>query len=216
MPTQPSASAPVRVADLMSAPLVTCSPDVPVSEVAALMASHRIHAVVVRPDPWVDDPERWGVISDLDLVGAALARPEETAAEQIAAGPTVVVDPDAQAVQAAALMSAHAVTHLLVASADSVPMGIVSALDIAHAIAPPPEQPAEDAAAPARSLRAAAGDRLVIRGHHLGEPDRDAEVLEARGEDGGPPFLVRWSDDGRVSLLYPGSDAHVDRLTATD
>jgi len=37
-------------------------------------------------------------------------------------------------------------------------------------------------------LRARSGDHLVIRRHHLGEPDRDGEVLEAFGKDGGPPF----------------------------
>jgi hypothetical protein len=29
------------------------------------------------------------------------------------------------------------------------------------------------------------------------------------GEDGGPPYVVRWEDDGRVSRLYPGSDAYI-------
>jgi hypothetical protein len=38
------------------------------------------------------------------------------------------------------------------------------------------------------------GDRLVIRGHHLGEPDRDGEILEAIGEGGRSPFRVRWSE----------------------
>jgi uncharacterized protein DUF1918 len=61
-------------------------------------------------------------------------------------------------------------------------------------------------------LRAAPGDRLVIRGHHVGEPERDAEVLEVLGDHGGPPFLVRWQDDGRVSRLYPGSDAYVEHF----
>lgn len=37
-------------------------------------------------------------------------------------------------------------------------------------------------------MRAAVGDRLVIKGHHSGEPDRDAEVLEVRGENGAPPW----------------------------
>lgn len=58
-------------------------------------------------------------------------------------------------------------------------------------------------------LRAKPGDRLVIKGHHVGEPERDAEVLEVLGEHGGPPFLVRWQDDGRVSRAYPSSDAHI-------
>jgi hypothetical protein len=61
-------------------------------------------------------------------------------------------------------------------------------------------------------LRAAPGDRLVIKGHHVGEPERDAEVLEVLGEDGGPPFLVRWQDDGRVSRFYPSSDAYIEHF----
>jgi hypothetical protein len=62
------------------------------------------------------------------------------------------------------------------------------------------------------ALRAEAGDRLVIHGHHQGEPERDGEILEALGEDGAPPFRVRWADDGHESILFPGSDAHVDHL----
>jgi hypothetical protein len=60
-------------------------------------------------------------------------------------------------------------------------------------------------------FRAQAGDRLVIRGHHVGEAQRDGEILEILSEDGGPPYVVRWSDDGHVSRVYPGSDAFVDR-----
>jgi hypothetical protein len=55
------------------------------------------------------------------------------------------------------------------------------------------------------------GDRLIVHGHHLHEPERDAEIL-AVGPRGGPPFRVRWSDSGRVGILYPGSDARVERL----
>jgi hypothetical protein len=64
-----------------------------------------------------------------------------------------------------------------------------------------------------RALLAAPGDRLVVHPHHLGERPRDAEILEALGPQGGPPFRVRWSDDGRETTLFPGSDAHVEGLT---
>ncbi len=57
--------------------------------------------------------------------------------------------------------------------------------------------------------RAAPGDRIIVRAPHLGGHDRDGEVLEARGPDGTPPFLVRWSDDGHVTLFFPGPDAVV-------
>ena len=61
-------------------------------------------------------------------------------------------------------------------------------------------------------MKATVGDRLIVRGHHQGEHPRDAEVIEILGEDGGPPFRVRWSDDGHVSLLFPGSDASVEHV----
>jgi hypothetical protein len=62
-------------------------------------------------------------------------------------------------------------------------------------------------------MQAKVGDRLVIKGHRVGEHDRDAEVLEVRGTDGGPPYLVRWEEDGHVGLLFPGPDATIDHLS---
>jgi hypothetical protein len=62
-------------------------------------------------------------------------------------------------------------------------------------------------------MQAKVGDRLVIKGHRVGEHDRDAEVLEVRGTDGGPPYLVRWDEDGHVGLLFPGSDATIEHLS---
>jgi hypothetical protein len=60
-------------------------------------------------------------------------------------------------------------------------------------------------------MKAQVGDKIVIRGHHVGEPDRDAEVLEVRGPDGEPPYRVRWAEDGHEALFFPGSDATVVR-----
>ena len=53
------------------------------------------------------------------------------------------------------------------------------------------------------------GDRLVVRGHHSGEPERDAEILAVLGEQGAPPYEVRWEDDGHISRIYPSSDIYV-------
>ena len=53
-------------------------------------------------------------------------------------------------------------------------------------------------------MRAQVGDRIVIKGHHVGEPDRDCEVLEVRGPEGAPPYVVRWDDDGHEGLFFPG------------
>jgi hypothetical protein len=58
-------------------------------------------------------------------------------------------------------------------------------------------------------MRANVGDRIIISGHHVGEPERDCEVLEVRGEDGAPPYVVRWGDTGHTAYFFPGSDAWV-------
>ena len=61
-------------------------------------------------------------------------------------------------------------------------------------------------------MQAHAGDGLVIKGHHVGEPDRKGEVLEARGPGDTQPFMVRWDETGHVTLFYPGSDCVVEHL----
>jgi hypothetical protein len=61
-------------------------------------------------------------------------------------------------------------------------------------------------------MRAIAGDRLVVKGHRMAEPDRDAEILEVHGADGEPPYLVQWSDNGHTGLVFPGPDAVVDHM----
>ena len=58
-------------------------------------------------------------------------------------------------------------------------------------------------------MHAKPGDRVIIKGHRMGEPDRDGEVLEVRGADGAPPYLVRFSD-GHESLVFPGPDCVVE------
>ena len=58
-------------------------------------------------------------------------------------------------------------------------------------------------------MQASVGDRIIIKGHKVGEHERDCVILEVRGADGGPPYLVRWEDRDHVALLFPGSDAVV-------
>lgn len=58
-------------------------------------------------------------------------------------------------------------------------------------------------------LTASPGDHLIILGHYVGQPERDAEIIEVRGPDGAPPYTVRWTDTGQVGLVFPGSDAKI-------
>jgi hypothetical protein len=59
-------------------------------------------------------------------------------------------------------------------------------------------------------MRATVGDRLHVHSRTVDQPDRSGEVVEVRGADGGPPYLVRF-DDGHERLMYPGPDCTVDR-----
>jgi hypothetical protein len=58
-------------------------------------------------------------------------------------------------------------------------------------------------------MRAAIGDTLHIHTNHVGEAEALGEILEVRGTDGAPPYLVQFRD-GRTRLLYPGPDAVVE------
>ncbi len=58
-------------------------------------------------------------------------------------------------------------------------------------------------------MKAKVGDRLVVHGSHVDDPWRDGEILEVHGQDGDPPFLVRWSDNGHESIVFPGAGTEV-------
>lgn len=57
-------------------------------------------------------------------------------------------------------------------------------------------------------MQANVGDHLVVESSKVGTPRREGEIVEVKGPDGGPPYVVRWSD-GHEGLTYPGPDAHV-------
>lgn len=66
---------------------------------------------------------------------------------------------------------------------------------------------------PRAGLWARVGDRLIIGGATVGDEGRDGEIVALHHEDGTPPFDVRWSDTGRVTLVFPGPDARVQHFS---
>ena len=52
------------------------------------------------------------------------------------------------------------------------------------------------------------GERLLFHGTKVGSADHTAEVVQVRGDDGAPPYLVRF-DDGQERLIFPGTDCQV-------
>lgn len=54
-------------------------------------------------------------------------------------------------------------------------------------------------------MRANVGDLLIVHTHAVGLRERSGEIIEVRGQDGAPPYVVRF-DDGHESLVFPGPD----------
>lgn len=128
----------VRVGDAMHPGTVTCPAETPLRTVARMMASYRIHCVVVLVD--IDeaafDARLWGVVSDLDLVGAAGGKLDERTAGGTAATPLVTVGPDETLRRGAQLMTEYRTSHLVVVDPGSGrPVGVLSTLDVAREIA---------------------------------------------------------------------------------
>lgn len=126
-----------RVGEAMHAGVLTCPVEAPLSEVARIMASEHVHSVVVMSETQ-GGGSLWGVVSDLDLVAGASVRDlDEQSAGGTAATPVVMVAPDDTLLRAAQLMTEHATAHLVVVDPMSqLPIGVLSTLDVARAVAP--------------------------------------------------------------------------------
>ena len=58
-------------------------------------------------------------------------------------------------------------------------------------------------------MEASVGDRLRVFSRHVGNADREGEILEVHGANGEAPYLVRWSD-GHTSTFFPSADTRVE------
>lgn len=100
------------------------------------MATRRVHCMIVkREGPEV--PATFAVLSDLDLArvtgDGAL---DDVTAGDVAGSPLITVWADETLQHVAGVMARHACTHLLVIGRGTVtPLGVLSTLDIAAAIA---------------------------------------------------------------------------------
>jgi len=57
-------------------------------------------------------------------------------------------------------------------------------------------------------MQATVGDQLLVHGRIVGQHDRVAEVIEVLGQQGNPPYRVRF-EDGHETLMSPGPDCVV-------
>lgn len=126
------------VGDAMSPGVISCPPETPLRVVARMMATFGVHSVFVFEMQHEDDEnfQLWAIVSDLDLVAAGRLDVDTRTAGGSAVTPLVTVPVDAPAYDAAELMAQHGVAHLAVVDPDTKrPVGVISTLDIARAIA---------------------------------------------------------------------------------
>ncbi len=129
----------IEVSEAMHPGVLTCPLETSLRDVARMMSVYRIHAVVAYGEDTddVDAPGLWGVVTDLDLVQATVAGElEDHTAGGTAVTPALTIAADDTLQHAAQLMSEHEVTHLIViAHSSKRPVGVLSTLDIARALA---------------------------------------------------------------------------------
>ena len=121
-----------RVADAMRPGVISCSPDASMQDVARIMATNHVHAVIVT-DVSGDAP--WGIVTDRDVVATAHEAADRTAGSCVRPEP-VTINPGETLYAAADMMQRHGVTHLVVAHpARTMPLGVLSTLDLIGVVA---------------------------------------------------------------------------------
>ncbi len=127
-----------QVGDAMSRGVISCTPETPLRVVARMMATFGVHAIFVFEHQDEEDEARrlWAVVSDLDLVAATQLDLDTVTAGATAVTPLVTVAADRPIGEAASLMAQHGIAHLAVTDPlTRRPIGVVSTLDLARAVA---------------------------------------------------------------------------------
>lgn len=122
-----------QVADAMRMGVVSCPDGTTLREAARIMATYRIHCVVVSD---LEGQRPWGVVSDSDLAAAASRDLDAVAVRDVARTELVTVAANEPLARAAQLLTEHQVTHLVVVTgANRHPVGVLSTLDLAGVLA---------------------------------------------------------------------------------
>jgi CBS domain-containing protein len=132
----------LRVVDAMHPGLITCRPGDPLRTVARLMANYRVHAVFVTAHRDGEEGDRWGVVTDVAILRAARAGSiDEVTAGAVLESPVLSVSSSNDLDAVADLMVERELTHVVVVESHTKrPVGVLSTLDVARALAGFPER----------------------------------------------------------------------------
>jgi CBS domain-containing protein len=134
----------LRVADAMHQGLISCAPDATLGTLARMMATHRVHAILVRGhgEKELAEGRPALVVTDGDLLRAAAdGQVGGQSAQSLATAPPIAVAMTDDLRHAARVLQDHGASHLIVVEPQSGrPIGILSTLDVARALAGFPER----------------------------------------------------------------------------
>jgi CBS domain-containing protein len=121
----------MRVKDLPPQPLVVVDPGTSLAEVARRMRRHDTDSVAV-----MDEGRLVGIVTERNLVGAIadLVDPGQVSAKVLMAADPATVTADEDVAMVAAKMVALGVRHLTVVDDQGLPVGLVSARNLAMAL----------------------------------------------------------------------------------
>lgn len=215
---------------------VIVPPEMNLADAATLMDRAGTGSLLVA-----DDDELVGIVTDRDLVLRAVARrvPHDGRVDSVMTTGLLTLPVTAERDEIVRAFQAHTVRRLPLMDGARV-VGVVTLDDLlvdatpqewphlAALVADEVRHPHHEALLPVRAPsptrpdpaangrrgrgQASVGDQIVIHRHAVGEPDRDGEIVEVRSPAGDPPFLVRWSDTGKLTFFYPGPDAEIRHL----
>ena len=199
--------APTTVADVMTTEVRSISSLDVIDTARAVLHESGIGAVPVLSA----DGQLAGMLTSRDLVEDW--DPGDSV-ESVMTTDVVTASKDLTITGAATLMLTHQIHHLVVMHDGDI-VGLVSSFDLLRALADEMERIGSKTL-PERHAPAV-GDQVVIRGHATSAHERRGRIVEIRGEDGGPPYMVQWLDDPHDEphsvMFFPGPDADIEPPT---
>jgi CBS domain-containing protein len=134
-PSPPAAE--VTVADVMHRGVIFCERHATAQELADTMIARGVHSVAVLGHTQNErhDPTVWGIVSDVDLLAAALDPEAPGTAGDLAHQPVIPIRATRPIREAAETIATYRVNHLVVIDGElQTPIGFIAPLDIAKAL----------------------------------------------------------------------------------
>jgi CBS domain-containing protein len=133
----PSPPAEVTAGDVMRRGVIFCERQASAQELADTMIAHRVHSVAVLGHTQDErhDPTVWGIVSDVDLLAAALDPDAPGTAGDLAHQPVITIRATRPIREAAETITTYRVNHLVVIDGEmQTPVGFIAPLDIVQAL----------------------------------------------------------------------------------